>query len=90
MKPSAWRPAAILALGLLALFAVPVSRTLFGDAVPEIWVQVIAVAGALLLLWQEWRSRSPGERWRLVAILGGVLVLLWLSGVAFLWLIWPK
>lgn len=89
MKRSPWRPIAILALGLLTLLGVPISRTLLGDRFPEIWVQVIAGAGALLLLWQEWRERDGRGRWRLLAWLGGLAVLLWVAGIAFLWLIWP-
>lgn len=90
MAKAPWRPVAIAALGLVAVLGVPLARTVFGDTVPEGWVQAPAAAGALLLLWQEWRSRAAPSRWRLLAWLGGALALAWIGGVAILWLIWPK
>lgn len=90
MKSAAWRPPAILVLGLLAVFGVPVARTLTLDAVPAIWIQVPAAVGALVLLAQELRSRNAAGRWRLLALLGGGLALAWAVGVAILLLVWPR
>lgn len=90
MRSASWRPLTILLLGLLAVFGVPVGRAVLGDAIPGLWIQIPAAAGAVLLLVQEWRGRTGAGRWRLLAWLGGLLALAWVAGVAILWLIWPK
>jgi hypothetical protein len=89
MKPWPWRPVAILALGLVAWFGVPISRTLFGDTADGFWLQGLALGGAAILLVQEIRRPTPG-RWKLLAWLGGLLLIAWAGGLLFLWLIWPK
>ena len=79
-----------MVLGLLALFGVPVVRTLTLEAVPPVWLQAPAAAAALLLLVLELRGRNPAGRWRLLAWLGGLLALVWVVGVLILLLIWPR
>jgi|GEM_PF-6816771 len=85
-----WRMGAIALLGAVAMFGDLVTHNLLGRAVPDALVQVPAAAGALFLAWLEWRTRKGTGRWRLVAYLAGLLALLYLGGVALLWLIWPK
>ena len=84
-----WRLVAIALLGAVALFGELLTHTLLGRVVPDAWVQIPAAAGALLLAWLEWRVRNRAGRWRLVAFLAGVLALLYIGGIALLWLIWP-
>jgi hypothetical protein len=89
MKPWPWRPVAILALALLGWFALPIVEALFGAMADGYWLQLFSFGGAAVLLLVEIRFPTPG-RWKLLAWLGGLLVLAWGGILLFLWLIWPK
>lgn len=93
-RPLALTLGAVLAAA--SAFLVPAADAdLPGGAL--VW-QFLALAVAVGGAWWGYRStRAPAangagarRRVRLLAGLAGLLVLLWLTGVAVLWLIWPR
>lgn len=98
-RRAARRPVALLLVAVLAAtsaFLLPaVDAVLPGGALA--W-QLVALAIAVgLAAWGYRRTRTPAQlavgtrrSVRLLAGVAALVVLLWLFGVAILWLIWPR
>jgi len=86
-------PVAITRLAIGAVVAVSVLnlllRTFFklGGALTTLLAAAIVAGGmALWFHWQHRRAPTPGERWRLVSLYGGILALLYLGLLGMMWL----
>lgn len=98
-RRAARRPVALLLVAVLAAssaFLLPaVGAVLPGGALA--WQLVALAIAVVAAAWGYRSTRAPAQlaagtrrRVRLLAGVAVLLVLLWLGGVAILWLIWPR
>lgn len=86
---------AALVVGLMPFFLPALDTSLPGGAIMWQLAALVFAAGAA---WWGWRAARAGQgmtapqrRWgRFLGAVALLLVVTWIAGVAFLWIIWPR